>query len=260
MTDSPAIEIRYHFRGVWCPVCRVQIAQLIQAAPDLRSEGISIHLVTAQPKSVSELRQMFSNRGITVPDFIRLSSDPDHKLLVQDTGDIYTIKPTTFDGHMYMMVQPAVVVIDLQTGNSIKECAWSWKLMFSENVYTLGDGQVRRTQLDELYQPIPGVKLVTYRPVISDLQSAIREKRMVKVAVAMPTNEMLLIFLFEETPLKYFKAAGWIATRTTCWAGQTVASAYAMPSIMNTYAMPSIMNTENGCCAVDTRSARVCTH
>uniref|UniRef100_A0A6U2X2Q0 Uncharacterized protein n=1 Tax=Lotharella globosa TaxID=91324 RepID=A0A6U2X2Q0_9EUKA len=103
---------------------------------------------------------------------MKLSSDPEHKLLVKDAGDIWVTRiQDQYMNQVYDMVQPAVVVIDTATGKTIKECTWSWKTMgFDEE------------NLTEMWEAVPGVPLVTYRPVIADLRAAIKERRPPKIA------------------------------------------------------------------------------
>ena len=77
------------------------------------------------------------------------------------------------------MVQPALVVIDNATGKTIPELTWSWKTMNLEDGYT------------ETTEVTPGVELVAFRPVISDIRAAIAERRRVKLAsVAMTSAEI----------------------------------------------------------------------
>lgn len=106
-----------------------------------------------------------------MPPSVQLSSDPEHKLLARDAGDIYTSKTQDkMMGVSYQMLQPALVVIDTATGKVIPALTWSWK--------TMG---IQGDNLTELYEVQPGVQLVTYRPLIADLRAAIRERRPVKL-------------------------------------------------------------------------------
>eukprot|EP00966_Prymnesium_polylepis_P322075 7378341-Prymnesium_polylepis.2 len=78
----------------------------------------------------------------------------------------------------YEMVQPALVLIDIASGKTVPELTWSWKTM------DLG--------LEEWSEVMPDVRLVSYRPVISDLRAAIRERRPVKLASTQSTAEILV--------------------------------------------------------------------
>mmetsp|Transcript_22335 Transcript_22335/g.43451 ORF Transcript_22335/g.43451 Transcript_22335/m.43451 type:complete len:97 (-) Transcript_22335:368-658(-) len=77
-----------------------------------------------------------------------------------------------FMNQVYEMVQPAVVVIDTKTGKTITECTWSWKTM----------GLDEKHITNKMHEVVPGVPLVTYRPVIADLRAAIKERRPPKIA------------------------------------------------------------------------------
>jgi len=114
---------------------------------------------------------MLTSRGVPpIPEYVKLSSDPGKTLLVQSAGDIYTSKMEAGHGPTYEMVQPAIVVLDTDTGEAIKECTWSWK--------TMG---LTSDQLNETYEVEPGKILVLYRPVISDLRASIKERRPVRL-------------------------------------------------------------------------------
>ena len=142
---------------------------------------MSTTLVTAQPGGTAFLQKGLSDRGIAqLPESITLVSDPEHALLVKDAGDIFvTQKEERYMSQSYEMVQPALVLIDKATGKVVPELTWSWK--------TMGlDGP-----LDESMEVAPGVELVAFRPVISDLRAAIRERRPVQVAsVALSSAEI----------------------------------------------------------------------
>ena len=80
-------------------------------------------------------------------------SDPAHKLLATDAGEIFlTQTQSGYMGQTYEMVQPALVVIDVATGKTIPELTWSWG--------TMG---LSADQLDESAEVLPGVELVAYR-------------------------------------------------------------------------------------------------
>lgn len=146
------------------------------ASADLLSDGVSITLVTAQPGGADFLQQSLIARGTpALPASVVLVSDPDHALLVKDAGDIFVVDATdgsqAFMNQTYDMVQPALVVLDKATGATIPELTWSWKTM------GLAANQVR-----EDAEVAPGVELVAFRPVISDLRAAIQERRPVELA------------------------------------------------------------------------------
>jgi len=153
---------------------------------------VRVHLVTAQPGGTEFLTKALLERDLPnppgVPPSVQLSSDPEHKLLAQDAGDIFTTKTQDkMMGVSYQMVQPAIVVIDTATGKAIPSCSWSWK--------TMG---VTGDNLTELYEVESGVHLVTYRPVIADLRAAIRERRQVKVAHLLKLEEVKLLIKPED--------------------------------------------------------------
>ena len=104
-----------------------------------------------------------------LPDALTLISDPEHELLVPDAGDIFIkVAQENYMNQSYVMVQPALILIDKATGKVVPELTWSWKTM------DYGD--------DESAEVSPGVELVAYRPVISDLRAAIKERRPVRLA------------------------------------------------------------------------------
>mmetsp|Transcript_32707 Transcript_32707/g.89541 ORF Transcript_32707/g.89541 Transcript_32707/m.89541 type:complete len:136 (+) Transcript_32707:327-734(+) len=114
-----------------------------------------------------------------LPDIVELVSDPEHRLLVKDAGDIFVTKmEDNYMNQTYEMVQPALVLIDIASGKTVPELTWSWKTM------DLG--------LEEWSEVMPDVRLVSYRPVISDLRAAIRERRPVKLASTQSTAEILV--------------------------------------------------------------------
>mmetsp|Transcript_99957 Transcript_99957/g.264017 ORF Transcript_99957/g.264017 Transcript_99957/m.264017 type:complete len:111 (-) Transcript_99957:95-427(-) len=79
----------------------------------------------------------------------------------------------------YNMVQPALVLIDNATGQTVPELTWSWKTM------TLPNGLAEDSEVE------PGVELVAVRPVLSDLRRAIMERRPVELAsVALTSAEI----------------------------------------------------------------------
>jgi hypothetical protein len=149
-------------------------------AADLLSDGVKVKLVTAQPGGSEFLQQGLMERGSAkLPDIVELVSDPEHRLLVKDAGDIFVTKmEDNYMNQTYEMVQPALVLIDIASGKTVPELTWSWKTM------DLG--------LEEWSEVMPDVRLVSYRPVISDLRAAIRERRPVKLASTQSTAEILV--------------------------------------------------------------------
>ena len=116
-------------------------------------------------------------RGVPQLDF-EVRSDPDHKFLEQpNIPDIFVMKDHNWDvSGPYQMVQPALIVLD-SNGELVKECTWSWKTMGLED----GDWDTR-VDTQPWAGPIKQVMLVTMRPVMSDLASAIQDRRPVKLA------------------------------------------------------------------------------
>ena len=146
-------------------------------AADLLSDGVSIKLITAQPGGAEFLQQGLIERGCTkLPDIVTLVSDPEHALLVANAGDIFiTQRQDAYMNQTYNMVQPALVVIDTASGATLPEFTWSWKTMRDMIPGELDEDA-------ESVEVMPGVELVAYRPVISDLRAAIKERRPVKLA------------------------------------------------------------------------------
>ena len=66
--------------------------------------------------------------------------------------------------------QRELIVGDRATGKTVPELTWSWKTMDLPN------------GVEEYSEVEPGVELVAFRPVISDLRAAIKERRPVKLA------------------------------------------------------------------------------
>ena len=146
------------------------------------SDGVSTTVITAQPGGSEFLQEALITRGCEkLPSTVKLISDPDHALLVKDAGDIFlTEVQSNYMDQTYTMVQPALVVIDSETGKTLPELTWSWKTM-----------ELAPDQLVETHEILPGLELVAYRPVISDLRAAIKERRPVKLApVAMSMDEI----------------------------------------------------------------------
>ena len=146
------------------------------------SDGVTVTLITAQPGGSDFLQQGLIDRGCAkLPEIVTLISDPDHTMLVKDAGDIFMTEPQ--DQYMdqnYDMVQPALVVVDKATGVTVPEFTWSWKTM------NLADND-----LQESFEVLPGVELVAFRPVISDLRAALKERRPCKLAsVALSSAEI----------------------------------------------------------------------
>ena len=158
-------------------------------AADLRTDGVSIKLITAQPGGTEFLQQALIDRGCErLPDIVTLVSDPDHTLLVKDAGDIFIVQQQDqYMSQSYQMVQPALVVIDTATGATIPALTWSWKTMKD-----LLPGDIDFGSPDaECTEVVPGVELVAYRPMLSDLRAALGERRPVKLgSVAMSMAEI----------------------------------------------------------------------
>jgi hypothetical protein len=137
---------------------------------DLLSDGVTVTLVTAQPGGPEFLQSALLDRGVArLPETLTLVSDPDHNYLISEVSDIFvTVQQESYMNQKYMMVQPALVLIDKSTGKVVPELTWSWKTM--------------EHGVDESSEVLPGVELVAYRPVISDLKAAIKERRPVRLA------------------------------------------------------------------------------
>jgi len=140
---------------------------------NLRAAGIDLEVVTAEPGGDEAVKARLEERGVTNLSFPVLS-DPEHKLLVLDAGDVYVT--AHYDWKVsgnYEMIQPALIVFDVQQGKLIPECTWSWK--------TMGYGD--NDELDKIFDASINaeVALVTLRPVISDLVNSIKERRPVKL-------------------------------------------------------------------------------
>lgn len=163
----------------------------MEASPELAAQDISVHVITAQPGGPASLQDILVDKkslSPPLPSNMKLSSDPEHKLLLDKAGDIYTIKtmdqyPTRLDGTIdsYEMVQPAMVVLD-SDGNVVQECTWSWKTMGHMNGSEMDMVPApNQSWLQGLLSP-KTIPLVVCRPDISDLSSCIAERRPPQIA------------------------------------------------------------------------------
>ena len=160
-------------------------------APELWSDGVQLHLITSQP---GDIRQKLLDRDVpAIPDNVLLSSDPERKLLVAEPVDsIYHWRFNDDHPPAYEMVNPALVVIDRVTGEVIKEMTWSWKIACPG---------VSEKSLHETYLVKGTTALVLYRPIISDLRSAIEERRQVRVTATQPLVHALAGYVKAGDPL-----------------------------------------------------------
>lgn len=135
--------------------------------------------ITAEPGGADEVRARLTERKVPRLDF-EVRSDPDHTAITSLTSsppedNIFVTKDHDWDvSGPYKMIQPALVVQDATSGAVIPECTWSWKTM------GLGDGNWD-TRVNPTAGDAKDVMLVTLRPVMSDLLTAIQEKRQVKL-------------------------------------------------------------------------------
>jgi len=111
------------------------------------------------------LRSALIEKGVpALPSSMMLSSDPAHELEPANAGDIFISKIEEKHGPVYLMTQPAIVVLDVD-GKVVTECSWSWKTM----------GYANGKEMDIV--PPHGIPLVATRPDIFDLATAIKERR-----------------------------------------------------------------------------------
>ena len=97
--------------------------------------------------------------------------------------DIFVVmdhKWDTLEPYSYNMIQPALVVQDVNSGKILLECSWSWKTM------GYGDGKwdtriQHHDGTSEVGSTKDSVQLVTLRPIMSDLLASIQEKRPIKL-------------------------------------------------------------------------------
>lgn len=146
----------------------------------LQAAGVDVVAITAEPGGEKAVRERLTEREVPALSF-EVRSDPKHAFLT-DTKfvapkDIFVTLDHEWEvSGPYKMVQPALVVYDT-AGKEIKGCTWSWKSMgFSE-----GDAMTR-VPTEAWAGPTKQVLLVTMRPLMSDLVTAIAEKRAVKLA------------------------------------------------------------------------------
>lgn len=134
--------------------------------------------ITAEPGGEVAIRDRLTERNVPHLEF-DVVSDPEHVFLNAPNApkDIFVVMDHDWDvSGPYKMIQPALVVYD-ETSRVITECTWSWTTMGST------DGKWNdRVETQAWEGPIRKVLLVTLRPVMSDLLSAIQEKRAVKLA------------------------------------------------------------------------------
>lgn len=154
-------RVIYYFRGAWSEYCQEQLTLFAQLAETFRADGMEIIAITAQPGGDDFIRSKLSEAGVPPLPF-PVISDPEHKMLEVSAGDIFTI--TRCPGNMgsYNMVQSTLVIVDLATGEAVKECSWSWK--------TVGVQNTSWSKKDFLKQ----------RPDLTDIVAAVKGKRPVK--------------------------------------------------------------------------------
>jgi hypothetical protein len=143
--------------------------------------------ITAEPGGAMAVRERLAERGLPSLDFT-VFSDPDHTVLSVFPNvprEIFVTQDHEWDvSGSYRMYQPALVVYDNNVANGqalVRECTWSWRTMLGD---ATGDDADWNTMVDTQpwAGPIQQVYLVTMRPVMSDLLSAIQERRPVKLA------------------------------------------------------------------------------
>jgi hypothetical protein len=147
-------------------------------------EGISIHVVYAEPGGNDELLARLAARGlnnITIP----VHSDPTQSLLISESEEspLYVKKfmeasgmdsKTSTPYEDYELIQPALAVYD-KDGAVVK--FWSWL-----NLVTRDEAQDAMKNVELEGQTVP---LVTVRPISSYIVPAIQEDRSVKLAFVM---------------------------------------------------------------------------
>ena len=152
------------------------------ASADLKERGIAVHAITAEPGGTDVVTSRLAARGaadLAVP----VHCDPDHKLLSPPADELYVIEqwapsPPNDQEHPYMpymMVQPALVVLD-SAGQLVQK--WAWKTM----------GQAEGT-LWSTKVPHPDgegeVPIVIVRPKTEDIGPALTEGRTIGLKVVM---------------------------------------------------------------------------
>ena len=151
------------------------------AFDSLRAAGVEVEAVTAEPGGEDAVSTRLAEKKIEGLKF-PVRSDPEHALVVEGAGDIYTFSTRNWDvTGPYEMYQPALVV--LKGDDVLKECTWSWKTM------GIVDGQsMQKVKTEDWDPPLRDVPLVCMRPLIDDILPAIQEQRAVKLTAAMMFN------------------------------------------------------------------------
>lgn len=139
--------------------------------------------ITAEPGGSEAVRKRLYDRQVPKLDY-EIRSDPEHSFLTKGLPippkDLFVMKEHQWEvSGDYKMVQPALVVYNVDE-EVISETTWSWKTMGLDVNEVDWDTRVD-TQAWE-GKPDKQVMLVTMRPVMEDLLSAIQEKRAVKLA------------------------------------------------------------------------------
>jgi peroxiredoxin len=142
------------------------------ALPELSALGIAVHAVTAEPGG-EEVTARLCERD-TKLDF-KVHSDPDFMLLSQSDEEFYVKevqKASAFGGTYtdYLMVQPALVVID--KAGAFQQ-VWSWMTPPLKDV----EPKAAMTAVPSL----DGVRMVKVRPDSADLALSIKEGRNVRL-------------------------------------------------------------------------------
>lgn len=131
--------------------------------------------ISAEPGGAEAVKKRLEEHGVPTSG-LEFRSDPEHKEVIAEAGDVYTFKLKEADFGNYDMYQPTLVVVS--EGHVLKELTWSWKTMG----YPEGT-EMTKIKMESCMPPY-SIVLVQVRPVIEDIGDAIKEKRAVELAAA----------------------------------------------------------------------------
>ena len=146
---------------------------LIDQAAALEAAGATVHFITTQPLGFvsghsgpnAHIAALLEKGVPPMPPTWKLTCDPELTLVAPDAPDTNV---TRLHKEGWLMVQPAMAVLDTSTGKALPELTWSWKTMG----YTASD------DAKSVPQPSGSAgSILAIRPDPTDLCAAIKERR-----------------------------------------------------------------------------------
>ena len=177
--------------------CRNQLGELKAVCPELKEQGIALHIITAETGGNDTVIARLAARGYyNRPDLdgncdnlgFPIHADSEHKLLLPSLADgFYKIEEQQASNYNkehqalpwtdYHMVQPALVVID-KTGAVVQK--WSW-LTMGITEWAAGNSAMTMVLNPDASVEKKEMPVVTARPQTADIGPSISEGRPVKL-------------------------------------------------------------------------------